>query len=53
MNEEKEVIQVNVPIPLLKSIREANSDYKQIPAKDVVHIALNHFLDELKRRRKA
>lgn len=50
--EEKDAVQVKVPVQLLNDIREANSDYKLIPAKDVAIIALNHFLYELKHRKK-
>ena len=54
MNEsEKDMIQVKVPIQLLLNIREANTDYRLVPAKDIAIIALNHFLFEIKRRKKA
>lgn len=45
--EEKDVTQVKVLNELLRKIREANSDYQYVPAKDIAHIALNHFLYEL------
>jgi len=51
VDEEKDVTQVKVRNELLKKIREANSDYQFVPAKDIAHIALNHFLYELKHRR--
>lgn len=50
--EEKDMVQVKVPVQLLRKIREADADYKLIPAKDVAIIALNHFLYELKHQRK-
>jgi hypothetical protein len=52
VDEEKDVTQVKVLNELLKKIREANSDYQFVPAKDIAHIALNHFLYELQHRKK-
>lgn len=50
--EEKDVIQVKIPNELIMKIRDADADYKLIPAKDVAIIALNHFLYELQHRQK-
>jgi len=52
VEEEKDVTQVKLPNELIMKIREANADYKFIPAKDVAIIALNHFLNELQHRKK-
>jgi hypothetical protein len=45
--ESKDVTPIEIPNKLIRKIREANPDYKMIPAKDVAIIALNHFLYDL------
>jgi len=44
---EKDVTPIEIPNKLIRKIREANPNYKMIPAKDVAIIALNHFLYDL------
>jgi hypothetical protein len=52
VDEEKDGTPIKVPNALIAKIREANSDYKFVPTQDVAIIALNHFLYELKHRKK-
>lgn len=49
----EEEVQFKIPAEKIRLIREADSDYKLLPAKDITIIALNHFLYGLKQKKKA